>query len=125
MKKFKKFLWIFLAFVLVILAVFIYWKFYFTYSEGSRAGLLQKFSYKGNIFKTYEGELIMSSIESNKNAAIASEKFFFSVEDKKVADRLMTLEGVSVTLHYKEKHGVLFWRGDTPYLIDSVSVRTP
>ncbi len=125
MTKFKKFLWIFLAFVLVVLAIFIYWKFYFTYSEGSRAGLLQKFSYKGNIFKTYEGELILSSIESNRNAAIASEKFFFSVPEKRVADQLMRLEGVNVTLHYTEKHGILFWRGDTPYLVDSVTVHLP
>jgi hypothetical protein len=123
MKKFTKFLWIALAVIVLFLGLFIYWKFYFTYSEGSRAGLLQKFSYKGNMFKTYEGELILSSIESNKNAAIASEKFFFSVENKSLADHLMKLEGMNVTLHYKEKHGVLFWRGETPYLVDSVTVR--
>lgn len=125
MTKIKKALWVFVAVLLVILAVFIYWKFYFTYSEGSRSGLLQKFSYKGNVFKTYEGELILSSIESNKNAAIASEKFFFSVEDKNLANQLMQLEGISVILHYKEKHGILFWRGETPYLVDSVTVRKP
>jgi len=123
MKKLKKFLWITLSVCLVILAIFIYWKFYFTYSEGSRVGLLQKFSYKGNVFKTYEGELILSSIESNKNAPIASEKFFFSVTDKSLADKLMTMEGASVTLHYKEKNGVLFWRGDTPYIAESVTAK--
>lgn len=125
MTKAKKILWIFLVALLALLAIFIYWKFYFTYSEGSRSGLLQKFSYKGNIFKTYEGELILSSIESNKNAAIASEKFYFSVEDKKIATQLMELEGISVVLHYKEKHGILFWRGETAYLVDSVTVRKP
>jgi hypothetical protein len=123
MTKTRKFFLIFIASLLVILAIFIYWKFYFTYSEGSRAGLLQKFSYKGNIFKTYEGELILSSIESNRNAAIASEKFFFSVSDKPLAGHLMKLEGMNVTLHYREKHGVLFWRGETAYIVDSVTVR--
>lgn len=123
MTKFKKLLLLIIAFLFIFLAIFIYWKYYFTYSEGSRAGLLQKFSYRGNVFKTYEGELILSSIESNKNAAIASEKFFFTVAEKRLADQLMKLEGASVVLHYKEKNGVLFWRGDTPYLVDSVTVR--
>ncbi len=123
MKKFKKILWIMVVGFLVILAIFIYWKFYFTYSEGSRAGLLQKFSYKGNVIKTYEGELIMSSIESTKSATIASEKFYFSVAEKTIADQLMQLEGVYVILQYKEKHGILFWRGETRYIVDGISTR--
>jgi len=123
MSKLKKTLWIILALLVVILGIFIYGKYYFTYSEGYRAGLLQKFSHKGNFFKTYEGELILSSIESNKNATIASEKFYFSVPDKRIAEQLMKLEGSNVALHYTEKHGVLIWRGETTYLVDSVKVR--
>jgi PDZ domain-containing secreted protein len=122
MKKAKKFLWWTLAILVVILALFIYWQFYFTYSEGYRAGLLQKISYKGNLVKTYEGELILSSIESTRNTAIASEKFLFSVPDKRVADQAMKLEGYTVTVHYRETHGRLFWRGDSKYLVDSISV---
>jgi hypothetical protein len=108
--------------VILVLGSFIYWKYYFTYSEGNRAGLLQKFSYRGNMFKTYEGELVMSSVESNKNVTLASEKFFFSVQDKTVADRLSSLEGHLVIVHYCQKHGVLPWRGDSDYIVDSVKV---
>ncbi len=118
----RKFLIWFISAVVIIGAIFIYWKFYFTYSEGHRAGLLQKFSYRGVIFKTYEGELIMSSVQSNKNVTLASEKFYFSVADEKVAKQLEQFEGYFLTLHYREKNGSLWWRGDTKYLVDSVTV---
>lgn len=121
-RKTKKILFWTLGFVLLLVAALVYWKFYFTYSEGNRAGLLQKFSNKGNIFKTYEGEMILSSIESNKNVPLASEKFFFSVKNKDIAKKLDSLQGKFVILHYKEKHGSLPWRGDTPYLVDDVKV---
>lgn len=119
-RKTRKILYWTLGFVLLLVAALIYWKFYFTYSEGNRAGLLQKFSHKGNIFKTYEGEMILSSIESNKNVPLASEKFFFSAQNKDVAKKLDSLQGKFVIVHYREKHGSLPWRGDTPYLVDEV-----
>jgi hypothetical protein len=116
----KKFL-IWVAIILfLILGLFVYWKYYFTYSEGNRAGLLQKFSNRGNIFKTYEGELVLSSVESNKNVALASEKFFFSVQDENLATKLSVLEGHMVVLHYKQRNGILPWRGETEYIVDSV-----
>ena len=71
--KFKRFRNKFLLVVFVLLIALVYWKYFFTYSEGNRTGLLQKFSYKGTIFKTYEGELILSSIRSQNNVALASE----------------------------------------------------
>jgi hypothetical protein len=116
----RKFLYWSLAILLIVLAIFIYWKYSFTYSEGNRSGLLQKFSYKGTIFKTYEGELILSSVKSNQDVSLASEKFHFSVPDKGLAGKLLKLEGTMVILHYKEKNGVLPWRGETVYLVDSV-----
>ena len=113
--------------ILIVLAVFFigffYWKYFYTYSSGNRFGLLQKFSHRGNLFKTYEGEMILSSVRGNNNVPLASEKFFFSVKDSKVANQLMGLQGKYVTVHYKEKNGTLFWRGDTPYVVDSVQVR--
>lgn len=121
----KKFLFWAVLIIVVVGAIFIYWKFYFTYSEGHRAGLLQKFSYRGTIFKTYEGEMVMSSVESNRNVTLASEKFFFSVEDNQVAKQLVKLEGHMMTLHYKEKNGTLWWRGDTRYIVDSLTLHPP
>jgi hypothetical protein len=102
------------------LGIWFYWKYFTTYSEGKRYGLLQKFSHRGNVFKTYEGELILSSVRGNANVPIASEKFFFSVNDEGVAKQLMNLQGQNITVHYKEKNGAIFWRGDTRYLVDSV-----
>jgi hypothetical protein len=117
----KKYLLWTILIILVVSGVFIYWKYGFTYSEGNRSGLLQKFSFKGTVFKTYEGELILSSVKSSNDVSLASEKFLFSVQDKDLAGKLLKLEGTLVVLHYKEKNGVLPWRGETRYMVDSVT----
>lgn len=119
-KGLKRFARRFLIVVFILLAGLVYWKYFFTYSSGNRTGLLQKFSYKGNVFKTYEGELILSSVRSQGNVAIASEKFFFSVTNGAAAKKLENLQGQFVTVHYKMKNGTLPWRGDTRYIVDSI-----
>ncbi len=106
----------------ILIGSFIYWKYFFTYSEGYRAGLLQKFSKKGTIFKTYEGEMILSSVRSSTNIAIASEKFLFSVKDESVAGKMNQIQGDYIVIHYKEKNGILPWVGETRYLVDSVKI---
>ena len=118
--KAGRYITLFFLFILLGLGIYFYWKYFFTYSSGNRYGLLQKFSHKGNLFKTYEGEMILSSVRGNYNVPLASEKFFFSVTDKNVANELMNLQGRYVTVHYKEKNGTLSWRGDTRYIVDSV-----
>ena len=123
-KRFGRFLGILTIVIILALAGFIYWKYYFVYSEGNRSGILQKFSYKGTIFKTYEGELILSSIRSTGNITLASEKFFFSVKNKEVAKKMENMQGHFVTLHYKMKNGTLPWQGDSPYIVDSVKLET-
>ena len=120
----KKFLVYFLLIVVLMFGSFVYWKYYFTYSEGYRAGLLQKFSKKGNIFKTYEGEMILSSVQSNANVAIASEKFYFSVTEQSVALQLEKIQGESIVVHYREKNGTFPWNGESYYFVDSVRVNT-
>lgn len=122
-KKTKRiFNWM-LGILLVLFAVFIYFKYFFTYSEGYRAGLLQKFSHKGVVFKTYEGELILSSVASTANVAIASEKFLFSVLRKDINISYDTLQGRNVIVHYIEKRGGVPWRGDSRYIVDSIAYR--
>ena len=110
-------------FLVVALGLIFYWKYFYTYSEGYRAGLLQKFSSRGTLFKTYEGEIILSSVQSSANMALASEKFFFSVNNEQVARSIERLQGENVVVHYTEKNGTLPWRGDTRYLVDSVVIR--
>jgi len=120
--RFRKFRRNFIIILLLLLAGLVYWKYFFTYSEGYRTGLLQKFSHKGTMFKTYEGELILSSIRSQAHVALASEKFYFSVTDESTAKKLENLQGHFITVKYKMKNGTLPWRGDSPYLVDSVKV---
>ncbi len=108
-------------FIIIGCGIF-YWRYYYTYSDGFRSGMLQKLSHKGNLIKTYEGELVLSSIASTNNVALASEKFFFSVASDSVAKRMMDYEGKRVRLHYEQKNGKLLWRGDSEYIVDGVVV---
>ena len=117
---FKKFIRWFILILILVLGVLIYWKYFFTYSDGNRAGLLQKLSHKGTVFKTYEGELVLSSVASTSNVALASEKFYFSVVDKVVAKKMEAFEGKKVKVHYMQKNGTLPWRGDSEYIVDEV-----
>jgi hypothetical protein len=123
LKKIKKILRWILLLIFIFGSTFIYWKYFYTYSEGYRAGLLQKFSNKGTFFKTYEGEMILSSVSSSRDVTIASEKFLFTVTNKALVRQFDTLQGEIVIVHYKQKNGALFWRGDTPYLVDSVNIK--
>jgi hypothetical protein len=118
----KVFQWL-LFLIVVIGCVFIYWKYFYTYSEGYRAGLLQKFSSKGVIFKTYEGEIILSSVSSSRDVALASEKFLFTLTNKNLVRQFDTIQGEIVIVHYKQKNGNVFWRGDSQYLVDSVKIK--
>lgn len=120
MKKMKKILIWAAVIILMIGSFMFYWNYYNTYSEGNRAGVLQKFSKKGSLFKTYEGELIMSSITSTGNSTIASEKFYFSVKDEAVAKKMFELEGKNVTLQYEQKRGHLPWSGETDYFVTGI-----
>lgn len=123
MQRTKKILKWALFIIIIVGVFFIYWKYYYTYSEGYRAGLLQKFSSKGMMFKTYEGEMILSSVSSNSNVALASEKFLFTMTNKAIVRQFDTLQGNMVIVHYKQKNGRLPWQGDTPYLVDSVRIK--
>lgn len=119
---FKKFMRWFIFILIVVLGLFGYWKYFYTYSDGYRSGLLQKLSHKGNIFKTYEGELVQRSIVSTANVGIASEKFFFSIASDSVAKVMMGMEGKNVRLHYEQKNGSLPWRGESEYIVDGVEL---
>lgn len=119
----KKFIVIVIISIIAIFSGWFWWKFYFTYSEGERSGLLQKFSRKGNLFKTYEGELVLNSLTANGNISpYSTEKFYFSVADDSLGHVMQahTYEGKRVVIHYNQKNGVLPWRGDTEFIVDSV-----
>ncbi len=117
----KKWLLILLLIVVAVLAI-LYFIFTFSYSEGNRAGVLIKFSKKGYIFKTYEGELNIGGMGNIPNTAQANQLWDFSVRNGDVADSLMKLEGKKVSLHYNEVVKNFIWDGETKYFVDGVKV---
>jgi hypothetical protein len=72
-----------------------------SYSEGERAGILQKFSRKGWVCKTYEGELALYVV-----GGVSPQIWYFSVRDPALAKQLFTVVGERVQLHYTEHRGV-------------------
>lgn len=113
--------------LVLTLTAFIFFKFYFVFGEGVKAGELNFVVYKGYIFKTYEGRAIQAGFGKGKGTnpgVIQSYEFDFSITDKAVADSLMRCGGKTVELHYKEYLGTLPWRGKQKYIVDRiVSVR--
>ena len=110
----------------ILLAVlgFFFFRYYFVFGEGVKAGELNQVMYKGYVFKTYEGRLIQAGFRgassSKGTVTMESYVFEFSVEDKVVADSLMRCSGKSVELHYKEYLGALPWRGQQKYVVDKI-----
>lgn len=108
------------AVLLLTLAGFIYFRFYFVFGEGVKAGELNYCTYKGYIFKTYEGKLIQSGFKAQSTGTIQSYEFPFSVENKIVADSLMRCSGRHVELHYKEYIAPIPWRGVSKFVVDDI-----
>lgn len=107
--------------IFLVAAGFVFFKFYFVFGSGVKAGELNLFVYKGYVFKTYEGRLIQAGYNSkNSNNTIQSNEFNFSVKDENVAKQLERCAGKFVELHYKEYLGTLPWRGVSKYVVDSV-----
>jgi hypothetical protein len=122
----RKFFWL-LAIILLGFAIYSAVILFYPYSEGTRTGILRKFSHKGFVFKTWEGELQMSAVmvpnPTDDNIA-GGNTWLFSVKDDATIKALQEAEvtGKRMNLHYKEHLKVLFWRGDTRYFVDGVTV---
>ncbi len=116
----KKFLGIFVSLLIIGLIVWLLFRYFFVFGEGSKAGQLNFFVKKGYVFKTYEGRIIQTGYKSVVPGAIQSNEFEFSVVDEKVANILMSHSGATLELHYKEYLGSIPWRGMSKYIVDSV-----
>ncbi len=119
----KKAIWIFILVVLAGLAGFIYYKYFFPFGEGVKAGELNYMVRKGVIFKTYEGKLIQSGFRSagkTPGTAIQSYEFEFSVKEKSIAEKLMLSGGKDMELRYIEYKGTLPWRGFSKYIVTEI-----
>jgi hypothetical protein len=117
---FKKFFWTFIVLLLLILAGYFYWKYFFVFGEGVKSGHLNYAVKKGNIFKTYEGKLIQEGIRTRTPGQIQSYEFEFSIKSKRVFEILERNSGKLFDLHYREYHGIVPWRGNTIYIVDSI-----
>ncbi len=112
---------IIIALVLIlILTGVVYYRYYFVFGDGTKAGTMNYFVHKGVVFKTYEGRLIQAGIRTPTQGAIQSNEFMFSVTDQKVADILNKNAGAYLELHYKEYFHALPWRGVSVFVVDSV-----
>ena len=116
----RKMIWSIVLILLVLGAGFVYWKFYFVFGEGAKAGELNFLVKKGYVFKTWEGKLIQSGLRSKAANTVQSYDFDFSVTDEAVAQKLLSSEGKIFNLHYKEYMGALPWRGYSKYVVDSI-----
>jgi len=94
---------------------------HWSYSDGERAGLLQKFSRRGWICKTYEGEMVLATV-----ATVNAEKFLFTVRDADIAKQLTGYIGDHITVHYEQRKWIpTSCFGDTEYFVTSVQRETP
>ena len=112
----KKTLTISLTIIIAALAIFGYYRYFFVFAEGTKAGQLNTFQRKGYAFKTWEGILIQSGFKAN----VESNVFEFSVQNEAVSKLLLENAGKVMELHYKHYFGVLPWRGNTDYVVDSI-----
>ncbi len=104
------------ALILLVVAWFAF-ALNWSYSSGERAGWVQKFSHKGWVCKTWEGELALVSLPGS-----TVEKFNFTVHDEAVAQKINAVMGKRVSLHYEEKVGLpTSCFGETRYFVTGLT----
>jgi len=107
--------------LILALAGFTWLTLHWSYSDGERAGLLQKFSRRGWICKTYEGEMVLATV-----ATVNAEKFLFTVRDADIAKQLTSYIGDHITVHYEQRKWIpTSCFGDTEYFVTSVQREIP
>jgi len=113
-----------LAFVVVpvlLVALYFFSALHFSYSEGERAGFVQKLSKKGWLCKTWEGEMAMVSLPG-----AAPEKFNFTVRDDDVAERINKQVGTRVALVFAQHKGLFSsCFGETEYFVTDIKAIQP
>lgn len=121
----KRFLWRLLLFLIIVppilLALYTWAMLSYTYSRGERVGYVHKFSHKGYICKTWEGELAMVNFPG-----ALPQIFRFTVRDESIAAQINASLGKRVTLHYEQHIGLpTSCFGDTGYFVTDVKMVEP
>ena len=117
---FKKFLRWLLVICLLVAAFTFWWKYYYLFGEGSKAGQLNNVVKKRNLLKPYKDKLIQAGFRTKTAGNIQSYEFEFSVTDDSLANVLMNNSGSHLDLHYKEYKSALPWRGYSPFIVDKI-----
>jgi len=113
----KIFLTIAIIVLLLVAAGIFWWRHYFVFGEGVKAGDLNFLVRKGYIFKTWEGKLIQTGFRTPTPGAMQSNEFEFSITNDSLATILERASGKFVELRYKEYIAPLPWRGMSKYVI--------
>ena len=116
----KIIIWCFIALLLMIggFAGYTWSTLNWSFSSGERAGYIQKFSHKGWVCKTWEGELQMIPVPG-----AIPEKFIFSVRDDAIAQKINVAMGKKVALHYEQHKGIpTTCFGETDYYVTDIKV---
>lgn len=105
------------AALVVIGGIYTWFTLTWSYSEGTRAGYLQKFSKKGWLCKTWEGEILLSSMPG-----AIPERFEFTVRDEALVKKLQSTMGQRVDISYEQHKGVpTTCFGETEYFVNAVN----
>jgi len=112
-------IWKILLVLILVLAVAGYFRYFWVFGTGVKAGELNYVVHKGVLFKTYEGKMVQTGIRSS-GGSLQSFEFLFSVEDPAVAEQMMVHSGNQFNLHYKEYLAALPWRGHSEFVVDSI-----
>lgn len=116
----KKFLVVVIVFLIIGLSVWMWWRYYYVFGEGVKAGNLNFIVHKGYIFKTWEGRLIQVGFRTPTPGAIQSNEFDFSIDNDSIARILELNSGKFVELRYKEYFNAVPWRGSSNYVVTDV-----
>ena len=107
--------------LLLIGAIFCYFRYYYVVADGVKAGNLNYITRKGYVFKTFEGRLIQEGIKSgNTTGTLQNNEFIFSVSDDRLFKIMETMTNQQLQLHYNEYLHSLPWRGYSEFVVDSI-----
>ncbi len=122
--RFFKRLLMWVLILAVLAAIITYFSTKLSFSEGDRAGVVSKFSQKGVLVKTHEGELNVGAQGDVGNMSVNIWPFSVANNDPEIIQKLSDsmLSGKRVRLHYEEKYFNYFWLGDTKYYVTKVDV---
>lgn len=116
----KKFLKIGIPALILIIALIFWWRYYFVFGEGVKAGNLNFVVKKGYIFKTWEGRIIQEGFKTPAPNQMQSNEFEFSILDDQIAQVLERYSGKFVELRYKEYLNAIPWRGNSNYIVTEI-----